>query len=454
MNVQHSHQRLTPCEVAARARVAYTILANPFLSSRNSRKQPLWNGPFPIRQTLAVHIRLLAAFERRLAAVLLVWPADVSKLLVPGYRNFSHSLTALRPPIELFEVANNTLGSYGMFLHAFASTRGRFDFYIMCEDDYAPASPGFDIELVRLHEETFASGAPGVLAGILQGRPAEPDSKFALHLETSHIMSDASLQHLYRHTYERIGWNRSMAERMLGLLDANISADTRTGPRQRRYYGGGIQEGFGLLMADAGIEMRDWTSRYSSPYWNHEYTVDWTVAARGFQPPQKAATSRSASLFLPVQRFIVNRFVICCQPNEASCAGLKRDDVETKEQQPSHKTATGLEKSDSSCMIRSVDWMAPLIPPSSCCKFHRPAGWSTQLRAHLSVPAQVSSAQRCAEAEQDANRVELSVHAVNDIVREELQRPLPPNILREEERVMTEYWKVRRRQRLGEASRI
>ena len=36
-------------------------------------------------------------------------------------------------------------------------------------------------------------------------------------------------------------------------------------------------------MRDVGIPMRDWTSAYRSPYWNHEYITDFTGAAADYR---------------------------------------------------------------------------------------------------------------------------------------------------------------------------
>ena len=44
-----------------------------------------------------------------------------------------------------------------------------------------------------------------------------------------------------------------------------------------------MQLGFGALMRDVGIPMRDWTSAYRSPYWNHEYITDFTGAAADYR---------------------------------------------------------------------------------------------------------------------------------------------------------------------------
>ena len=96
---------------------------------------------------------------------------------------------------QLELLPNNTLGSYGMYVHAFAAHRAGFDYYLFCEDDYVPALAHFDRRLVRMHSATFGmeEAAPGVLVGVLQGRPVEPRSPFNLHPESSHMASAAAL---------------------------------------------------------------------------------------------------------------------------------------------------------------------------------------------------------------------------------------------------------------------
>ena len=74
---------------------------------------------------------------------------------------------------------------YHAHTHAYARTRHEFDYYIFAEDDYLPARAHFDALLVRMYADTFGE-RPGVLAGLVQGGAVEPESSFALHLETSH----------------------------------------------------------------------------------------------------------------------------------------------------------------------------------------------------------------------------------------------------------------------------
>ena len=156
----------------------------------------------------------------------------------------------------------------------------------------------------------------GVMAGILQGQPVEAESTRALHLETSHIMSAYSLTHIFHHVYSVVGWSGSTADRMLHLL-----RKSRNGT-DNPYYGGGIQEGFGLLCAEAGIQMRDWSRAYRSPYWNHRRVVDWTGATANFTMPM------SRALFVPIQMLhgvgAASQVKSCCLPKSAACKGTAR----------------------------------------------------------------------------------------------------------------------------------
>ena len=144
---------------------AYVLLGNPFLHSRNSPSAPEMNGPVAAANVLRLHLQQLGTTFTDLAAILLVMPQSPGPQPteeVPGYRNvteISFGYVGVTP-LELIPVGNNTLGSYGLYLHAFATTRGRFDYYIFCEDDYVPAIHFFDRALVNLHDVTFGKRKP------------------------------------------------------------------------------------------------------------------------------------------------------------------------------------------------------------------------------------------------------------------------------------------------------
>ena len=73
---------------------------------------------------LRLHIAALAALPTsRISAVLAVVPSDPPRTELPGYLALEDLLPKLRCPLEVIRVNNNTLGSYGMYLHAFAIHR-------------------------------------------------------------------------------------------------------------------------------------------------------------------------------------------------------------------------------------------------------------------------------------------------------------------------------------------
>jgi hypothetical protein len=310
MGANASHQRQSSCP-----RVAHVVLGNPFVHNTNHPSTPHLNGPLPARATLRTHLWLLATLRADIAAVLVVLPNDPKKAEVPGYRNLT---TYAELPVEIIQVPNNTLGSYGMYLHAFATTRGRFDYYIFCEDDYVPVRADFVTELVALHERTFEPSAPAVLAGILQGAPVEAQSKYAIHLETSHIMSAASLNHVFHHTYEIVRWNGSTTDRMVHLARLSKKATNS-------YYFGLIQEGFGRFLQDAGVQMRDWTTAYRSPYWNHKRVLDYTGATSNFTVPAVTmhGDKAASALFLPMHYFVAQHVTGCCGAVSARCQSVR-----------------------------------------------------------------------------------------------------------------------------------
>ena len=381
------------------------VPANPFTQACNHPQHPLMNGPVPASAVLPIHIRILAAVRARLAAVFITLPRDASLREIPGYRS-SLARAASEARVNIIDVPNNTLGSYGMYLHAFATTRGRFDYYVMCEADYVPAHPDFVGELLRMHSDAFPDGKPGVLAGILQGRPIEPKSKFQLHLEGAHIMSTASLEHLYRYTYGTNRWRHSMAARMLHLVNSSHSLSRLT----NTYYFGLIQEGFGLLLSDAGIAMRDWTAHFRSPYWNHEYVHDWSAAASNFTlrashlmaagltRSERPALAATGALFLPVQWLMLDTSFLCCIPFDKFC------------------------KMRAACSTPTSGLSTSSLPPAGCCKRKKDSKLLTnqllQVRALASVPRGGYS-ELCAMGERGVLRHSLSVAAAREIARAE-----------------------------------
>lgn len=134
---------------AQHARVAYVIPLNPFTHVRNNRGAPLVNGIVPALEVLPAHLQALASVPSRLNEIMMMMPiarqGGRAPAVVPGYeamlaremesweKGRQSRRRRHRPPLTLLDVQNNTLGSYGLYLHAFHSTRDRFEFYIMSE---------------------------------------------------------------------------------------------------------------------------------------------------------------------------------------------------------------------------------------------------------------------------------------------------------------------------------
>ena len=297
----------------AAPRMLYTLLTNPFAGERccyrGTRDQP--QGDVPPNRVLAQHLEALAVLPTRLAALMLLLPYDDARPPIPGYLDVASAVERLPFGASLRTLPNNTLGSYGMYLHAFASTRGWYEYYLFAEDDYTPVAAHFDTTLIRLYRATFGNVAAGCIAGVLQGRPVEPHSPFALHLESSHIMSAAGLTQLYAHVYTERKWNGSTASLMIALAKGQATerraSDYGRGPvRSSGTYYGNLQLGFGKLLHEAGVDVRDWSAAYRTPYWNHHQLVDWTGPMHRFSVPMERV------LIAPVQWLYPVRLKQCC----------------------------------------------------------------------------------------------------------------------------------------------
>ena len=243
------------------------------------------------------------------------WEARVAG----DYLDIMQEASALPFAVELLRMPNNTLGSYGMFLSAYALRSDRFSHFIFSEDDYIPLRPRFDEALVRMYALTFGR-RPGVLAGLLQGRPIEPTSPWRLHCESSHIMSAATLRRLFRHA-AGAAWGGHLIERALSLLAAEgicTTATRATSPNCEQAVDARfdrIQLAFGALLREAGVEARDWTAAYRTPYWDHSTIVDWSGAAHDWSVPLERV------LIAPVQWAFAQHTRICCSPYD--CIFLK-----------------------------------------------------------------------------------------------------------------------------------
>ena len=293
---------------ASTARVAYVLLTSPFERRTGGRGQ----GPVDEGSVLRMHLRALIALPTTLITTLLIMlPSEPGRRLVPGYLDIEPEAAGLPFPARLVRLPNNTLGSYGGYLEAYrrtAASSSPFEYLIFSEDDYIPVRSHFDASLVRMYTSSFADNH-GVLCGLLQGRPLEPSSPYQLHAESSHIMSASTLSRIFSHTYgSSVKWSGDLVSRMFHLLEV------KEGVHVDAYYDR-LQLGFGALMRDCNVPMKDWTAAYRTPYWSHEYIADWSGAGHDWRVPTERV------LFAPIQWPFTERIRLCCSPED--CINFK-----------------------------------------------------------------------------------------------------------------------------------
>ena len=236
---------------ASQVSLLYTILANPFAGERCCYpKHSSPRGRVPEGRTLDLHLDALSTLPSHISEAMILVPYDKKRRPIPGYLDIVQPAARLPFPAQLVLMPNNTLGSHGMYLHAYAMTRGSarsYDYYVFAEDDYVPLLPHFDALLRRMYVETFgADSAHGCLAGLVQGWPVEPHSRYNTHLESSHIMSTAALEHVFTYVFDVARWNGSTAGLMMRLA----------GDKSDRTFGK-IQYGFGLLLREVYAPTRN-----------------------------------------------------------------------------------------------------------------------------------------------------------------------------------------------------
>ena len=307
------------------------ILANPFerpvQGKLTSERQRWWSnsslsaqdndGMVPSSCMLLLHVAVLSKLRHQLSAVLLVVPSSGSTTLRGYDDDLDGASKRLNCSLEIMPVANNSLGSYGMFMHAFAVHRQRFGFYVFSEVDYVPMLHRFDSILIALFRSAFpVVGRPGMLTGIVRGRALDERSSFATHPESSAIMSSAGLERAFHHVFAVAGWKSSVSDYLVHLVRTegslvrtrrNFTAAKLDG--YRMYH---VQEGFGLLMSAAGIPILDWTSAFRSPYWTHRAPVmDYTGGPTNTVPVQRI-------LFAPSQLLFTSQLRRCCHAKACS----------------------------------------------------------------------------------------------------------------------------------------
>ena len=270
-----------PVVSGLQSRVAHVVLSNPFKNTAGTTTgagrydtinvdENQGNGPAPAKDMVRLHIWAVGQLRTKLlTGVLVMVPTDARRRTHEHYTDVFRVSGQLPCPVRVVRVSNNTLGSYGMALHAFAITRGEFDHYICTEVDYIPVRAHYDVLLVDMYRRSFGD-EPGVLMGLLQGRPAEPNSHLSLHGEGHFVASAATLDHIFDHLFRIVGWRNSTADRMQFLcLRTQVQQDGSRGSLGKfgRHRYDHIQEGFGMLIMESGVRMRDSTSVYRLPYW-------------------------------------------------------------------------------------------------------------------------------------------------------------------------------------------
>jgi hypothetical protein len=297
---QFAHSKMLP---APGHRVAYVIFGNPFFHKTHT------DGPAHVPNMVRLHLWAIAQLRTRLSAVFVALPHDSKKIVIANYTDFRAEAALLPCKVHVLQLTNNTLGTYGMFLHAFATTRGEHDYYMYAEADMIPVRRHFDELYVEMYSRAFAHGEPGMLVGSLQGKPAEPYSHFPLHGQNQHIMSANSIDAVFRHVFVTMGWKQSAADYIV-----HLQTTRGTNRKFARHVFDQIQEGFGLLLSEANISMRDHTATFRSPYWNSNgYTQIWSGALTNFSLPMDRV------LIVPVQMLFDRRLRRCCGVGSQSC---------------------------------------------------------------------------------------------------------------------------------------
>lgn len=283
-------------------RLLYVILSNPFAGERCCySKSASPRGHIPEASMLSLHLDALSTLPSHVAEINILVPYDTKRRPIPGYLDIAASGARLPCPLRLVLLRNNTLGSHGAYLHTYARHRADyqesntqqqqhpFQYYVFAEEDYLPLIPHWDARLHRMYVSAFGSAsAVGCLAGLMQGRPVEPRSRYPQHTESSHVMSAAALEAVYRYAFGTRQWAGPMTTLMLKLCE-DIKGDQTFGL---------LQACFGILLTEAGVSMRDWSAVYRVPYWNHYSLVDWSGPMHAFAvPPEQVLIAPTQYLF-------------------------------------------------------------------------------------------------------------------------------------------------------------
>lgn len=465
--------------------VAYVLAGRPIGAAESKASTEATAGAVRHQDILRMHLTALKETSSVTSQLFIMIPGTSAASAVEeawrnvdtgSYLDIRHEAAQLPFPATLVRLPNNTLGSYGMYLTLYAmsaSSSGAklFDYYMFSEDDYLPVQPAFDRILLGMYDASFRE-RPGILCGLLQGKPLEPSSPYLLHCESSHIMSASSLRGLFERAiahrlwpFRRQGIVKRQGRQLKTAARHPIKTSATTKARDRAMDGGKriapcnatghhvmlladallmaegvctdkvktalklrlrpeeirrmcpemmnnrfnrIQIAFGSLLRATGIEMRDWSAAFRTPYWDHKTIVDWSGAIQHFQVPIRRV------LFAPVQWLFSPSVRICCVPEDCSI----------------HRNASALrmdvDEGQNSCILPSTEQQHHrAYPRAHCCS----RGAMSNLSAWYSVQSLRHGVQRAAP-----NLLRALEHDHPEATQCE---PLKAEILLAEARVMT-----------------
>jgi hypothetical protein len=87
--------------------------------------------------------------------------------------------------------------SYGGWMNVHRAMGRNFDFSILVEDDYGPYTDHFDRKAIELFHGLLPDGRLGILSGMSEGRPLQPNSPYPLHPGVFFMADFLSMEKLF-----------------------------------------------------------------------------------------------------------------------------------------------------------------------------------------------------------------------------------------------------------------
>jgi hypothetical protein len=288
--------------------------------------------PIHPRMYLRLHLRHLASVPTTtpgiLGAVLIVRPpVDAGQSELEGFYDVAGDVAVLeqaKPGLEVLWVhPKENEGSYSQLLFAFEETRGSYDFYLWCEDDYVACMPHFDQLLVDWYTTVAfprsagvgAVTAPsGAGAAILQGYPHEPQSPFGEHPESAMFFSASALLDLYQDPKSGAGYPeppRAFLRSHGSVLLAHHGASLN------HWYFNAHQQAAGVLFGQRfQTPMVAWSSHFRSPTFGEgPLGVGVYDYASGKSPRFQLQTPMARALVVPLEAVNATDAFVCCGAN-------------------------------------------------------------------------------------------------------------------------------------------